>query len=225
MRHRRGAPLCLSHSSGSPEFQDMEEKVCSIEGCNKRTRTRSSDLCRMHYHRLWRTGTTDKVDRMIAPSFEHSDGYQMIYVPDHPMARPGSNYAYEHRVVFHDEKGGGPHRCHWCSRWITGRMKLHVDHKDGNRANNAAANLVPACSGCNTNRSDPDRAQRMSSAVIISYDGITKSSSWWARRIGISRGSLMARIRNGWPLERALTEPRGKTGPRTERQLSLIERF
>lgn len=46
-----------------------------------------------------------------------------------------------------------------------------------------------------------------SNAVMIQYDGKSLCISEWARRIGVSRFTLHWRLSNGWPLERALTEP------------------
>lgn len=37
----------------------------------------------------------------------------------------------------------------------------------------------------------------------------------WAEGLGITRNSLMARLRAGWPIDRVMTEPRGIYGPRS----------
>ena len=48
----------------------------------------------------------------------------------------------------------------------------------------------------------------------------TMCFSEWARVIGITRKALQCRLSSGWPLERALTEGRGKAGPRSIRLLA-----
>lgn len=42
----------------------------------------------------------------------------------------------------------------------------------------------------------------------VTFNGETLCLAEWAERIGISFGGLCGRLRRGWPLERALTEPR-----------------
>lgn len=46
----------------------------------------------------------------------------------------------------------------------------------------------------------------------ITYNGETKCLSEWAHTIGISSGTLGDRLRNGWSIERALTQAVGKQG-------------
>ena len=42
---------------------------------------------------------------------------------------------------------------------------------------------------------------------ILEFNGESKSMQQWANETGISRGTIDARIRSGWSVERALTEP------------------
>lgn len=48
----------------------------------------------------------------------------------------------------------------------------------------------------------------------IEYEGIHDTISGWAKRIGISAQALSGRLKLGWPLEQALTLPRGSDGPK-----------
>ena len=50
----------------------------------------------------------------------------------------------------------------------------------------------------------------------IEFNGQAKTISEWARELDIDPSSLSQRLRGGWPVERALTEPRGKFGPRAQ---------
>ncbi len=43
--------------------------------------------------------------------------------------------------------------------------------------------------------------------ILITYNGKTKPISYWADEFGLSRNVLKCRIRAGWPIARALTEP------------------
>jgi hypothetical protein len=42
---------------------------------------------------------------------------------------------------------------------------------------------------------------------MITYDGVTQCLTDWAKQLGISQPQLHKRLRTGWPLGRALTEP------------------
>lgn len=42
--------------------------------------------------------------------------------------------------------------------------------------------------------------------ATLTFDGRTMTRAAWAAEIGLSEGTLAARIRSGWSLERALTE-------------------
>ena len=82
-------------------------------------------------------------------------GRRTLYVPEHVLAR-SSGLVAEHRIVLFDAIGYGPHRCHWCDRWINWGhavpYRLTVDHVDWNVDNNDLSNLVAACHGCNSKR-------------------------------------------------------------------------
>lgn len=87
---------------------------------------------------------------------KHSSGYVYLRWPCHPLASQGS--ISEHRAVFFEANGTGPHSCHWCAKPLLLRTELLtrdtliVDHLDGSRDNNQPGNLVPSCLVCNTQR-------------------------------------------------------------------------
>lgn len=43
---------------------------------------------------------------------------------------------------------------------------------------------------------------------FITYDGVRLHIAAWARRVGVRRATLYARLENGWSVKRALTRPR-----------------
>lgn len=51
------------------------------------------------------------------------------------------------------------------------------------------------------------------SRPLIEFNGLAKSITDWAKEMDITATSLSERIRAGWPIERALTEKRGRFGP------------
>lgn len=203
---------------GDPHFRARSDNGghCSVIGCTKPPRSRTSPHCEMHYGRLRRNGSLDNV--MRGRSIERADGYVIIPAKGHPMAL-GESHAYEHRVVFFDARGPGPHACHVCGE--EGMLAdQHVDHLNEVRNDNRIENLNAACPGCNPWR-DKDRdamAAKSPKVRWIEFNGERLPLSRWAKRIGISAQSLGFRLQNGWPIERALTLPRGVTGPRATQQ-------
>ena len=51
------------------------------------------------------------------------------------------------------------------------------------------------------------------STVMLSFNGDTMCKTDWARKLGITPFALNERLRK-WPVERALTQSRGPTGPK-----------
>lgn len=201
---------------------------CSIDGCEKDANRRGPQLCEMHYIRIRRAERrtpyvkpprAEAAKRFRKPAQERrrsSDDYWVIQCPGHPLvAGKDRQEDREHRVVFYDAHGVGPFNCHWCGIERTWE-NLHIDHLDDDKGNNSLSNLVVACLRCNTARGlQKMRAtQRDRYATKLTFEGVTKTLSEWASAVGIAKNSLAYRLKSGWSLERALTEPRGATGPR-----------
>lgn len=189
-----------------------QNPICSVEGCRKKTSRRG--WCEMHYTRWWRHGS---VDALYQPEERriHSQGYVMVYAPDHPLRRGYSTpRVYEHRLVFYEANGDGPFDCHWCGLQVTWD-DMHVDHLNAVSDDNRLCNLVSSCGPCNQSRGADAMTKtcRKLRSKEITFRGVTKTRAEWAESLGIKSHALRWRLENGWPLERALTEGRGKTGP------------
>lgn len=46
-------------------------------------------------------------------------------------------------------------------------------------------------------------------AKLITYNGVTKNSSDWAKDLGLTKGAVWMRIKYGWSVEKAVTLPKG----------------
>lgn len=215
-RYKRG--WCSKHyrawrTHGDPHYSMRVTNGgrCSVIDCENSPRSPTSPHCEKHYGRLRRHGS---LDRRVHPTSVHSHGYLLKYQPDHPLRRV-SPRIYEHRVVFFDACGAGPFNCHVCGERVTWD-DMHVDHLNDIKTDNRPENLAPACVRCNPWRGKDRVAMSRKSPRVrwIEYNGEHLPMSAWAKRVGISVQSLSFRLQKGWPIERALTEPRGITGPR-----------
>ncbi|PVA06115.1 hypothetical protein [Thalassorhabdomicrobium marinisediminis] len=54
--------------------------------------------------------------------------------------------------------------------------------------------------------------KRGKGAKLLSHQGTTQTIAEWAEQIGLNKAALINRLESGWPVERALAEPLGKSG-------------
>lgn len=97
-----------------------------------------------------------------------------------------------------------------CQRWLDAFVNFFedmgpkpfaeatIDRKDGN-GNYEKENCRWA--------TKLEQGQNTSKARNLTYNGETYGLREWARRIGITHGTLSARLARGWSLEKALTTP------------------
>lgn len=181
---------------------------CRIDGCDRDSRYKEAQLCQKHYFRLRRFGTTDTVRWGHAkPRYENPAGYQMVYVPSHPLSKKGG-YVAEHRAVLYAAIGPGPMNCELCGVGLTWAT-CQVDHIDNDVRNNQRENLRPTCRTCNTRRGmrNPVEWSRTSK---IEYDGVCLTSHEWARdpRVKVKSATIRARLAAGMTVEQALFGPK-----------------
>jgi hypothetical protein len=167
-RRKRG--MCGRHyrswrTYGEPLFSRRVSNGgrCSVIGCERLPRSRTSLHCEVHYYRLRRNGS---LDCGAPPSVtEHSHGYRLAHLPDHPLRRQSSPRVYEHRAVFFEHHGKGPFNCHVCAVAVTWD-DMHVDHLNEDKSDNRIENLAAACEVCNPWRGKDRRSLALKRANI-----------------------------------------------------------
>lgn len=187
---------------------------CITDGCHNLISRVSYELCEACYGRLRRRGTIEY--KSIPYRTLNSAGYVRVREPKHCLS-DSTGSVYEHRFVYYKHHGDGPFACNWCGKKVTW-FDMHIDHLDNNITNNDISNLVASCPICNQQRGNSKRRQTMISkrGVLIEYNGEKKTAGEWAETIGITRASLLFRLKSGWTIEKALTTPRGVTGPKRQ---------
>lgn len=169
--------------------------TCKVDGCERDAMYAMQCVCQKHYFRFLRNGTYELV-RSRVPRRANPAGYQLLYMPEHPMAMK-DGYVYEHRKVIWDKYGALLPVCDICGKetfWET----CHIDHIDCNVKNNDESNLRPVCRGCNTYRHYPP-AHTKSNTLSLTFEGETKTANEWARdsRVKISRRAIADRKARG----------------------------
>ena len=150
----------------------MDHATCTIDGCDKPLRSSGAQWCKMHYHRWYRHGSTDKVAHESGVTASHGRRYKTKRAPSHPLASK-HGVVYVHRLVLFDTIGPGVHACHWCGTEVAWLPKgdprcLNVDHLNGLGDDNRPENLVPACQRCNTTRGGQARSDAL------------REAGWWS---------------------------------------------
>jgi hypothetical protein len=223
MKKVHGQGLCEMHyqrmwKHGDPLYEVQKYEVCTANGCTNKTRSPESPYCEMHYYRLRRNGTLEKVN--VPHVLIHSRGYILTPSEKHPLVkRHNGVMEYEHRVIYYDVHGEGPFQCYWCGVAITWDT-LHIDHLNNDKKDNNPDNLAASCPTCNMIRGRHKMVAKMREkcATWIEYKGQRRTLAEWADSLGISRQSLKWRLGNGWTIDRALEEPRVGSGPASRRK-------
>jgi hypothetical protein len=187
---------------------------CSVPGCQKHANRVGARMCEMHYGRVRRHGGLD--NPAPAPMLQHSGGYLLAYAPGHPLARGQNPRVYAHRLAFYGAHGEGPFRCRWCAATV-GWDGMHIDHLDDDKQNNDPANLVPSCPVCNQQRGKHKLIAAHRAKTGLTVNGRTQTINEWAAEVGLARTAICARLARGWAPEAAVTTPRGKYGPKSQK--------
>jgi len=183
---------------------------CKIEGCTREVWYLRDGVCQTHYCRFRRYGTYELTKSGKAkPRIEHSDGYQLINVKDHPLLTKGQIYVYEHRYLIYEKYGENLPPCELCGKLLDW-SNCHIDHVDENVKNNDINNLRPLCRICNTRRNPKLRQHEYKNHYAISFAGETKTPAEWARdqRVVVSIATIIRRKIKGMSDTDALFSPK-----------------
>lgn len=184
---------------------------CSVDGCEGLANRKGAAMCEAHYMRMRRNGTTESQYARMPETCDHSGGYLLVKAKGHPRSLGGAR-AYAHRVAFTEANGEGPFTCYWCQKPVTW-ADMHVDHLNDDKHDNRPVNLVASCGVCNQQRGAHKVIATHRAKTGITFAGRTLTMNEWAREVGISREAMAFRLKH-WPVERALTQRRGVTGPK-----------
>lgn len=173
------------------------KRVCSVENCDRPTRSARAEWCKMHYHRWYRHGSVQKVATGSGITASHGRRYRSLHLPRHPLAGE-SGKVYEHRAVLYDKIGPGSHACHWCLAtvvWslVRARDELQVDHLNNVGDDNRPSNLVPSCRRCNAGRAVQARSDALRAAGWwSSHDTIASLRPGRKQAVGQRRSTQLA---------------------------------
>ena len=178
---------------------------CKINGCNRCVRYKAQGVCQMHYFRMMRTGSYEKKDKNRSLRTHNAKGYQMLYLPDHPLAMK-NGYAYEHRVVMYQLFGNKPMHCVKCQKLIDW-ISVHVDHINEDIKDNSKNNLRFLCNACNVMRTRTCQVEHQKGKGRgITCNGVTLTATEWSRmpNVKVSRGTIVRRMLNGCSANEAI---------------------
>lgn len=189
------------------------ESLCNVAGCGGHATRLQATICEKHYMRRRRNGHDGLTQR--PDLVQHSHGYLLRYAPNHPLATDGQrSRVYEHRAVYYAAHGDGPFACRWCGGEVTWAT-LHIDHLDDDKTNNTLTNLAASCPVCNQQRGHHKMVRKIRDgrSRVIEWRGRSQTICDWADDLHVPVSRLKARLNAGWSVERAMTEPRGVSGP------------
>lgn len=163
--------------------------MCRISDCDRESMYKNKDLCQMHYFRFMRNGSfklKNGRESSRNPNASHitSNGYVVVYRPDHKLAR-GTGYILQHREVYYNHVGDNTPDCDICGCSTSWEIyKYHVDHIDENKKNNDLSNLRMLCNSCNVTRTKKVH-HKSKNSTAITINGETKTAQEWSRTDGV----------------------------------------
>lgn len=188
-----------------------EHGTCTVEGCARPAHYKQDKICQMHYFRRMRNGTFNRKETKYDKQgyHNHSNGYRLLKIPGHPLARDNGQI-FEHRAVVFDKYGWNLTPCEFCgaeSGWFT--RKTHIDHIDENRANNHPSNLRILCNPCNVSRTKKIH-HSYDHCMAVTVNGITKTPTEWARDpdVLVTAATIRHRLKAGYTPYDALYAPK-----------------
>ena len=97
-----------------------------------------------------------------------------------------------------------------CDRWLNSFTAFYEDmgkRPKGHSIDRKNGELDYSPTNCKWS-TDQEQANNRSTNKVLTYKGVSLSTSDWARRVGLKPFTLHQRLRvYGWPVERAITTP------------------
>jgi len=180
--------------------------TCIVKNCDIAASRSKATLCEMHYMRMYRNGTFEKI-HVPSERLNHSHGYIINYAPSHPLAQQNGR-VFEHRRIYHDCVSKTVDCCSLCGGDISWGT-CHIDHINNNKQDNRPENLRATCTTCNTRRGRrPDH--EYPHCMAITAMGETKTPAEWARdkRVHVAGATIRRRKKQGMSDFDALFAPK-----------------
>lgn len=119
------------HRHGDPHYVRAAVTGCRVDGCQRKTRSRSIDLCEAHYYRIRRNGTLRLRD----------------------MRMPHARYRAAHARVDRDRGKAREHACVDCGTQAQHWSYMHTDPNalssdDGQPYSLSSEHYAPRCAPC-----------------------------------------------------------------------------
>lgn len=166
-------------------------RICSVVGCEKKHD--SHGYCGMHAMRVKRYGDVNYITPPNVASMN-----SRLAQPNLGKCKPHTYHKYlgrhHHRVVAEEMLGRKLKR---------GEI---VHHRDGNKRNNSPGNLEVMTQSQHMRIHMAEmKYKRAQKLVKINFSGKDLPVSEWARITGVPLWTIIARLKRGWPVGKALT--------------------
>jgi hypothetical protein len=143
----------------------MDNPTCTIEGCEKPARTKSAALCKMHYHRQYRSGSAGEASERKREHLNAECRIDGCAKPDKEVglcAMHGARvrrHGDPHMVILPSERyaPSGPAHPHWAGVHVGyGAAHTRVERLHGSASNHSCVDCGRQAQHWSYNHDDPN---------------------------------------------------------------------